>query len=128
MSDPGATVPPVDERPAIGLSGQRAAETRYVARGYRVIARNWSCRIGELDLVLSRGQLVVVCEVKTRRGSRYGGGFEAVDVRKRHKLRALAEIFLLQHRTFPAAVRFDVASVWLRPDGSAAVEIFEDAF
>ena len=118
----------MDQRPAVGLAGERATETRYVAHGYRVIARNWSCRVGELDLVLSRGQLVVVCEVKTRRGSRYGGGFEAVDVRKRHKLRALAEIFLLQTRTFPSAIRFDVASVWLRPDGSAAVQIFEDAF
>jgi putative endonuclease len=118
----------MDDRGAVGISGERAAETRYVSRGYRVLARNWSCRVGELDLVLSRGQLVVICEVKTRRGSRYGGGFEAVDVRKRHKLRALAEIFLVQRRTFPAAVRFDVASVWLKPDGSAAVEIFEDAF
>jgi putative endonuclease len=118
----------VDERTGVGVSGERAAETSYVARGYRVIGRNWRCRIGELDLVLSRGQLVVICEVKTRRGSRFGGGFEAVDVRKRHKVRALAEIFLLQHRTFPAAVRFDVASVWLRSDGSSAVEIFEDAF
>ena len=116
------------DRTGIGVSGERATETAYVARGYRVVARNWRCRIGEIDLVLSRGQLVVVCEVKTRRGSRYGGGFEAVDVRKRHKVRALAEIFLLQHRTFPAAVRFDVASVWLKADGSASVEIFEDAF
>ena len=128
MSGADASVAPVDERTRVGVSGERAAETFYVARGYRVIARNWRCRIGELDLVLSRGQLVVVCEVKTRTRSRYGVGFEAVDVRKRHKLRALAEIFLLQHRTFPAAVRFDVASVWLKPDGSSAVEIFEDAF
>jgi putative endonuclease len=120
--------PRIDVRIEVGVLGERAAETTYVARGYRVIARNWRCRIGELDLVVSRGQLVAVCEVKTRRGARHGGGFEAVDVRKRNKVRALAEIFLLQHRTFPAAVRFDVASVWLRPDGSSAVEIFEDAF
>ena len=93
----------MDDRTGVGVSGERATETAYVARGYRVVARNWRCRIGELDLVLSRGHLIVVCEVKTRRGSRYGGGFEAVDVRKRHKVRALAEIFLLQHRTFPAA-------------------------
>jgi putative endonuclease len=118
----------VDARAELGARGERAAETRYVARGFRVVARNWRCRLGELDLVLSRGQLVVVCEVKTRRGSRYGGGFDAVDVRKRHKVRALAEIFLLQRRTFPAAVRFDVASVWVKPDGTATVEIFEDAF
>ena len=71
----------------------------------------------------------MICEVKTRRGSRYGGGFEAVDARKRQKLRALAEVFLLQHHgVAPSAIRFDVASVRLRADGSASVEVFHDAF
>jgi putative endonuclease len=118
----------VGERIDVGSRGERATETMYVARGYRVVARNWRCRLGELDLVLARGQLVVICEVKTRRGSRFGGGFEAVDVRKRQKVRALGEIFLIHTRTYPVAVRFDVASVCLKPDGAAAVEIFEDAF
>ena len=118
----------MDRRADVGRRGERAAETRYVARGYRVVARNWRCRLGELDLVLVRGSALVICEVKTRRGSRFGGGFEAVDVRKRQKLRALAEVFLLQTQASPASVRFDVASVWLKPDGSASVEVFEDAF
>ena len=118
----------MDERTEVGRSGELAAETRYVARGYRVVARNWRCRLGELDLVLARGRSLVICEVKTRRGSRFGGGYEAVDARKRQKLRVLAEVYLLQSRLSPSAVRFDVASVWLRPDGSASVEIFEDAF
>ena len=128
MSDPERSLGSMDERTGVGRRGERAAETRYVARGYRVVARNWRCRIGELDLVLARGQTVVFCEVKTRRGSRFGGGYEAVDVRKRQKVRSLAEVFLLQARSFPSAVRFDVASVWLKHDGSTAVEIFEDAF
>jgi len=118
----------MDQRAEVGRRGESAAETRYVARGYRVVARNWRCRLGELDLVLARGTSLVICEVKTRRGSRFRGGFEAVDVRKRQKVRALAEVFLLQSRASPASVRFDVASVWLKPDGSASVEIFEDAF
>ena len=88
----------MDRRADTGRRGELAAETRYVARGYRVVARNWRCRLGELDLVLARGSALVICEVKTRRGSRYGGGYEAVDVRKRQKLRALAEVFLLQQR------------------------------
>jgi putative endonuclease len=117
-----------DPRAEIGRRGEAAAETTYVARGYRVVARNWRCRVGELDLVLVRGQTLVICEVKTRRSARFGGGFEAVGVRKRQKLRALAEIFLQQARSVPLSVRFDVASVWLRPDGSTAVEVFEDAF
>jgi putative endonuclease len=118
----------VDGRVDVGRRGEAAAERWYVAHGYRVIARNWRCSVGELDLVLARGRTLVVCEVKTRRGSRFGGGYEAVDARKREKLRALAEIFLQRARAAPFAVRFDVASVWLRPDGSTVVEVFEDAF
>jgi putative endonuclease len=118
----------MDTRPSTGRSGEAAAETGYVRRGFRVVARNWRCAIGELDLVLVRGDLLVICEVKTRRGGRFGPGFDAVDARKRRKLRTLAEAFLQQHTFAPIAVRFDVASVRLRGDGSAVVDVFEDAF
>ncbi len=118
----------MDPRIDVGRRGEAAVERHYVGRGYRVVARNWRCRLGELDLVLARGETLVMCEVKTRRGSRYGGGFEAVDARKRQKLRALAETFCLQHPVGSASIRFDVASVRLRTDGSAAIEIFHDAF
>jgi putative endonuclease len=118
----------VDTRPLTGRSGESATETRYVRHGFRVVARNWRCGIGELDLVLRRGDLLVVCEVKTRRGGRFGAGFDAVDARKRRKLRALAEAFLQQDAFGPVAVRFDVSSVRLHADGSAVVEVFEDAF
>ena len=78
--------------------------------------------------MLLRGETLVVCEVKTRRGARFGAGFEAVGTRKRRKVRSVAEAFLLQRLLRPRAIRFDVASVFVRPDGSASVEIFEDAF
>ena len=68
------------------------------------------------------------CEVKSRRGSRFGGGYEAVDRRKRRKVRSLAEAYLLQVRAGSPAVRFDVASVSVHPDGSSSVQLFEDAF
>ena len=118
----------MDTRPCTGRSGESATEIGYVRRGFRVVARNWRCAIGELDLVFLRGDLLVFCEVKTRRGVRFGAGFDAVDARKRRKLRALGEAFLLHHAFGPVAVRFDVASVRLRPDGSARVDVFEDAF
>ena len=118
----------MDVRPTTGRIGEDAAEFLYVRRGYRVVARNWRCRIGELDLVLRRGEVLVFCEVKARRGSRFGGGFEAVDRRKQQKVRSLAQTYLLRMRAGSPAVRFDVASVFVHPDGSASVQLFEDAF
>lgn len=117
----------VDERPARGRAGEDAALHVYERRGYALVARNWRCSIGELDLVLVRRSTLVVCEVKTRTGAAFGGGYEAVTWSKRRKLRQLAEAFLQQTGSAVEQVRFDVASVWLRP-GGADVEIFEDAF
>ena len=112
----------------VGRCGEAAAERLYVGRGYRVVSRNWRCGLGELDLVLRRGDTLVICEVKSRRGSRFGGAYEAVDARKRQKLRAVAEVFLRSATSLPDQVRFDVASVLVGRDGSASVEVFEDAF
>jgi putative endonuclease len=115
-------------RLSTGSLGETAAARRYQHRGYRVADRNWRCSIGELDLVLTRGDTVVFCEVKARRGSGFGGGWEAVTARKQQKLRALGQTYLLTHGINSRTVRFDVASVLLVPGRSAQVEVFEDAF
>jgi putative endonuclease len=121
----------VDGRTSVGARGERATELAYVRRGYRLLARNWRCKLGELDLVLARDRTVVICEVKTRRGAAYGGGWQAVTARKQAKLRAVAQAYLLATGVRPGAVRFDVASVEVRdrPGGpEARVEVYEDAF
>lgn len=110
-----------------GRSGEEAARAAYVRRGYRVVARNWRCRLGELDLVVERRGVLVICEVKSRRVGAYGGGYEAVSWRKRAKLRTLAEAFLQETGFRPGAIRFDVASV-SADGGRSDVEVFEDAF
>ena len=107
--------------------GEDAAADVYCRRGFRVLARNWRCSLGELDLVLERDRLLVFCEVKTRTGAAFGGGYEAVNWAKRRKLRSLAEAFLAAIDSRHRQVRFDVASVWLGARGPD-VEIFEDAF
>jgi putative endonuclease len=116
-----------DERSDRGRTGEDAALAVYVGRGFRQVARNWRCALGEVDLVVERDGLLVVCEVKSRSGAAFGGGYEAVTWSKRRKLRQLAEAFMATERPPQAATRFDVASVWLGPRG-ADVEIFEDAF
>lgn len=112
----------------LGARGEDAALRRYLDDGYELLTRNWRCPLGELDLVLVHGGLVVFCEVKTRGGEGFGGGYEAVTWRKREKLRRLGQAFLLAHRLVPAAVRFDVASVLARPGTAPVVDVYEDAF
>jgi len=118
----------MDLRSERGAAGEDAAAAWYTARGFGIVARNWRCRAGELDLVVSRGSLIVICEVKARSGTAFGGGFEAVGWRKQRKLRQLAEL-LLERPDAPsfASVRFDVASVALA-GGAPEVEVFQDAF
>lgn len=121
---------PDTRRTTLGRRGEEAALEVYRRAGFTLLARNWRCPAGELDLVLRRGELVVFCEVKTRAGGTYGGGHEAVTWRKQRKLRQLAEVFLagLRAGAAPSAVRFDVASVQARPGIRPVVEVFEDAF
>jgi putative endonuclease len=112
----------------LGRAGEDAALRWYEQRGYELVARNWRCRLGELDLVLAGGGVLVFCEVKCRRGSAFGMPYEAVNHMKQRKLRALAEAFLASRRAPVDAVRFDVASVAVDRDGRHHVHLFEDAF
>lgn len=112
----------------LGRLGEDAALQTYRQLGYSLIARNWRCRAGEIDLVVQREGLLVFCEVKTRSGSALGGGYEAVTPAKQRKLRQLAVQFLAWTRSAPRGSRFDVASVARVGRAGFDVHIFEDAF
>jgi putative endonuclease len=118
---------PTDPRAERGRAGEDAALSVYERRGFDLVVRNWRCSIGELDLVVERGDLLVFCEVKTRSGAGFGGGYEAVAWAKQRKLRQLAEAFLIASRSRHGTLRFDVASVHLGARGPN-VELYEDAF
>lgn len=112
-------------------SGQRAEELALKtleARGLKLLARNYSCPLGELDLVLlDQGSLVVV-EVRYRRDGSRGSAAETVGPEKRRKLTRATEHFLRSHADLRRKpLRFDVAAV--TGEGEAlAVEWIQDAF
>ena len=117
-----------DRRARVWRRGEDAALAAYRRAGFSLVARNWRCPAGEIDLVLRRGGLLVICEVKTRSGSAFGEGYESVTFAKRRRLRRLAQVFLAQFPTQPTDVRFDVASVRLPHTGHPDVLLFADAF
>ncbi len=113
----------VRRRRALGEAGESAAARWYEASGYEVLARNWRCRDGELDLVLGDGSSVVFCEVKTRTSAAYGVPASAVTPTKQRRIRHLAMRWLDEHGVRARHLRFDVASV---VDGR--VDVIEGAF
>lgn len=112
-------------RQRLGARGEDRAAAWYRAQGYEVLARNWRCREGEIDLICARGTTVVVCEVKTRSSLAYGHPAEAVTVAKQRRLRVLASRWLADGDVAvrPATVRFDVAAVL-----PGSVSVIEAAF
>ena len=97
-------------------SSGRSAETlalRHLCNsGLRLLARNWSCRSGELDLVMLDGDTVVFVEVRYRRHAAWGGAVESVDARKQQKLVRAAEHFLQKESRWARhPCRFDVIAI-----------------
>lgn len=98
-------------RQRLGAHGERLAARRYEDDGYEVVARNWRCSQGELDLVLRRGDTLVFAEVKTRTSDRFGHPTEAVTVLKQRRIRRLAQRFCADTGHRARVLRFDVVSV-----------------
>jgi putative endonuclease len=115
-------------RRALGAWGERLAAQHLVESGLRVVARNWRCPLGEIDILAWEGDVLVVCEVKTRRGPEFGTPAEAVVHAKARRLRQLAAQWLAETGARPAEVRFDVVSVVVRRQGGVEVDHLRAAF
>lgn len=113
----------MDPRRSLGGGGEAAAAAWYEANGYEVLARNWRCRLGEIDLIVKRGHLIAFCEVKTRSSQAFGHPVEAVTREKRDRVRHLAARWLQDSPVRPGVIRFDVVAVL----GDRA-EVVEGAF
>ncbi|CAI7980372.1 MULTISPECIES: YraN family protein [Parafrankia] len=112
----------------LGKFGEDVAARHLSADGAEILARNWRCRDGEIDIVARHGDTLVFCEVKTRSGADYGSGPDAVVGRKAARIRRLAVRWLAEHPHPPAIIRFDVLSVYRERQGSVRVEHRRGAF
>lgn len=106
-----------------GAEGERIAEQYLITQGLRPITRNYRCRVGELDLVMRQGNVLVFVEVRLRRHRGFGGAVASVDPRKQRRL-VLAAQHYLQHAGWNGPCRFDVIGL----DGHAQAEWIKNAF
>ena len=107
---------------ALGRYGEDVAAEHLLREGLQILARNWRCPTGELDIVARDGPVLVICEVKTRRSRAFGAPAEAVGPRKLRKLRELALRWLDEQRIHVPEVRFDVIAIVQPPTGRPVLE------
>jgi putative endonuclease len=113
---------PSGRRNALGRYGESVAARHLTEQGMVVLDRNWRCESGEVDLVLRDGDVLVVCEVKTRVSDACGTPHEALTAHKLERLQALAVRWAAEHRVRPPDVRIDLVAVSCPLRGAAVVE------
>jgi len=114
----------------LGQWGEEQVAERLRRDGWTIAARNFRCRMGELDIVAKNERFLVFVEVKLRKNDQFGSACEAVTPAKQRRLRAAAQFYLMRCPT-TLQPRFDVAEVYA-PKGihTEAVDIYyiENAF
>jgi len=112
----------VNPKDVLGRQGEQFAAEYLQRAGYRILDRNWRCADGEIDIVAAERRTLVVCEVKTRSGTRYGTPLEAITRQKRNRLRRLAVRWVIAHGLLFDEVRVDVIGVLRDAAGELALE------
>ena len=118
---------PRGEKKELGKRGEELALRFLKKNGYKVIERNYICKMGEMDIIAQEKDTLVFVEVKTRTSMAFGPPQLAVNPTKQMQLSKVALNFLKEKRLEDVKARFDVVAIVLRPAGEE-IELIRDAF
>ncbi|OHE62209.1 MAG: YraN family protein [Thiobacillus sp. GWE1_62_9] len=107
----------------LGQTAEARAEAFLKTRGLKLVARNWRCRFGEIDLIMQDGTVLIFVEVRLRNHNDFGGAAASVTPTKQKKLLAAARQYLSTLKTLPPC-RFDVVAL----SSNAPPEWIKNAF
>jgi putative endonuclease len=117
----------MNQRQAFGKAGEDLA-VRYLKRkGYKVLERNYTCPVGEIDIVAKDKKTIVFVEVKTRRSMSYGSARLAITPHKQRKISMTALYYLKCNRQVDQDARFDVVTVQ-STGGTQEIDLIQNAF
>jgi putative endonuclease len=111
----------------LGELGEELAVRYLIKKKYRILARNWRDRGGELDIVARDGGTLVFVEVKTRTSDTFALPVESVGYDKQRRLRRLADRYIARNNVADCEVRFDIISIVTR-GANPEIEHLENAF
>jgi len=112
----------VRHKDVLGRLGEDLAVRHLREQGLTILERNWRSSGGELDIVARDGDVLVICEVKTRSSVRFGTPLEAVTADKAARMQRLGYAWIRERGVRPREVRFDVVAI-IRPTGSGTTLI-----
>ncbi len=115
-------------RDDLGKKGEELAVSHLKSLGYKIVERNFRCRLGEIDIIAYHGKTLVFVEVRTRKSCQFGSPLSSVTYRKQKKLITLAKFYMKKHRLFERVARFDVVGIILDKTGNVSIELVQNAF
>lgn len=102
----------MENKRSTGSTYEEKAAQYLGKQGYRIITRNYRCRMGEIDLIAAKGSYLVFVEVKYRKNRGCGSPLEAVDLRKQHQISRVAAHYCMTHKISQShPCRFDVVAI-----------------
>lgn len=111
-----------------GKKSEELAAAFLKKKGYAILTQNFTCKLGEIDIIARQGREIVFVEVKSRSNINYGFPQESVTKTKQAKLRQVALYYLKIHGLVDENCRFDVVSIYLSPKGKEKIELIKNAF
>ena len=78
---------------------------------YKIKAKNYKCKLGEIDIIAEKGDRIIFVEVKSRASDRFGSPREAVNYYKQRKIRLVAEVYIKQNMLYNKSCQFDVIEI-----------------
>ena len=108
-----------DRRKETGRLGEDLALAYLLEQGYQLITKNYSCKLGEIDLIVTKDGLTVFVEVRSLRSRRFGRPEESVNQSKRDRVRRIAQYYLHAQSSVERPVRFDVIAVVIGSENRA---------
>jgi len=97
----------------IGTLGENIAEDYLLKNGYKILCKNFYCKIGEIDLICQYEDIICIIEVKSRYNTKFGSPSESINYRKQKKIIKSSQYYLLKNGLTKSNVRFDVIEVLL---------------
>ena len=115
-------------RSSLGERGETAACGFLEAQGYKILEKNYKCKLGEIDVITRRQGRLAFVEIKTRTSTQFGTPQEAVNLQKQEKIFKVAQWYLKEKKILKSPIAFDVVAILWKEGQTPEMRLIADAF